>query len=168
MKVLALAVIATMAASSVSAIAFDYSASNKSNWKIGGKIAKRCVVNTYDGGTRSTTLDLASTDAQATASVTLWCNTHSGTANATYSSVNGGYMENADGDQIAYLVDISGTQNDLDLSSPQTVSQVTGNGDPSMGGVGPQSRTVKVKPQVTGMEYAGVYRDRIRVKVTPK
>lgn len=147
--------------SSSCGFAFDYFGSNESKWEIGGSIAERCVVSTYDGGDRSTSLDLSDPKAQATASVTLWCNTHGGTAKATYSSENAGNMVNEHGDKIAYTVDVDNAKN-ISLATAQTIEQVTGQGT----AVGEQSRTVKVAPLVNGREFAGVYRDTITVEVS--
>ncbi|GAL18070.1 hypothetical protein JCM19235_6623 [Vibrio maritimus] len=145
---------------SSSIFAFDYNGSNESKWDIGGSIAERCVVSTYDGGDRSTTLDLADASAQTTASVSLWCNTHSAKAKATYSSANSGDMVNEYGDKIKYLIDVDQAKN-LSLATAQEVDQLTGQGTQ----VGHQTKSVKVTPQVTGNEFAGTYRDTITVQV---
>lgn len=61
------------------------------SFDIGGSIDAECKVSNYSPE-RSTTLDLASSTAQTTASISLWCNTGQGTARTTYSSLNNGYM----------------------------------------------------------------------------
>lgn len=133
---------------------------NSSKWDIGGKIAERCTVSTYDGGPRSTSLDLASNNAQDTASVSLWCNTHNAKAKTTYSSKNKGQMINRTGDKISYTIDVDQAKG-LSLASKQTIDQITGQGN----AVGVQTRTVKVTPNVSGTEFAGIYRDTITVEV---
>ncbi len=162
MKKTILASVLALTATTAFADDFDYSSTaTSSEWEIGGTIAERCIVSTYDGGERSTTLDLANASAQTTASVSLWCNTHSAKAKTTYSSKNGGKMLNGDNDEIEYTIDISGTATGLDLASAQTVDQLTGHGTK----VGAQTRSVKVAPKLTGREYAGTYRDTIYVEV---
>lgn len=159
MKKTVLASVLALASSSV--FAFDYvDGTATSNWDIGGEIAERCVVETYDGGDRSTTLDLGSTDAQTTASVSLWCNTHAAKAKTTYTSKNGGVMINEAGDKINYTIDVDQSKG-LDLASAQTIDQLTGHGT----GAGHQTKSVKVAPKVSGREYAGIYRDTITVDV---
>lgn len=160
MKKVALTSVLVLASTSLFASDFDYSGSNSSQWDIGGEIAERCVVNTYAGGDRSTTLDLSSATAQTTASVSLWCNTHSAKAKTTYSSKNGGAMVNASGDKITYTIDVD-SEKGLDLASAKTINQDTGQGT----AVGVQTSSVKVTPQVGGLEFAGVYRDTITVEV---
>lgn len=134
---------------------------DQTSFDIGGQIQPECKVNNYSPE-RSVSLDLASGEAQTTASVSLWCNTGQGTAKTTYSSLNKGYMVSEEGKKIAYAVDISGTVNGMLLTSAQTVNQVTGKGvDGSEA-----TRSVKVKPLITGFEYAGTYRDTIEVTVS--
>ncbi len=161
MKKTLLASVLALASSSVFASDFDYvNGGNTSQWDIGGEIAERCVVSTYEGGDRSTTLDLGKAEAQTTASVSLWCNTHSAKAKTTYSSLNGGVMINEAGDKIAYTIDVDQAKG-LDLASVQTIDQLTGHGTK----VGHQTKSVKVTPLVGGREYAGTYRDTITVLV---
>ena len=131
------------------------------SFDIGGSIDAECKVSNYSPE-RSTTLDLASSTAQTTASISLWCNTGQGTARTTYSSLNNGYMVSEEGKRIAYSVDISGTTNDMLLTSAQTVNQVVGTGVDGAR----KTRAVKVKPLITGFEYAGTYRDTIEVTVS--
>ena len=163
MKKTLLALALGLSSTAVFASDFDYSKSSTTSWDVGGSIAERCVVNAFDGGDRSTSLDLSSTEAQTTASVSLWCNSRLGTARTTYSSHFGGVMINEEGDEISYTVDISGTQSGLDLSSPQSVNQVVNHGVNATGA----TRSVKVAPVVNGSEYAGIYRDIITVQVSP-
>jgi spore coat protein U-like protein len=131
------------------------------SFDIGGSIEPECKVSNYSPE-RSTTLDLASGTAQTTASVSLWCNTGQGTARTTYSSLNNGYMVSEEGKKIAYSVDISGTANDMLLTSAQTVNQIVGTGVDGA----QATRSVKVKPLITGFEFAGTYRDTIEVTVS--
>ncbi|MBE1298986.1 MAG: hypothetical protein GJ680_03620 [Alteromonadaceae bacterium] len=140
------------------------SASNTevTSFDVGGTVDPQCKVTNYSPE-RSTSLDLTTTDAQTTASISIWCNTGQGTAVTEYSSANNGYMVSSEGNQIAYRMDISGgIASDLLLTSPQTVNQTTGTG--VNGSV--QTRAVKIKPQVTGLEYAGTYTDTIAVTVS--
>ncbi|MCA0936342.1 hypothetical protein LCL85_12445 [Vibrio alginolyticus] len=163
MKKAVLTSILVLASSSVFAEDFDYvGGGDTSQWDIGGEIAERCVVSTYAGGDRSTTLNLGLAEAQTTASVTLWCNTHSAKASTTYSSLNGGVMVNEVGDEIKYTIDISGGEaTGLDLATAQTIQQLTGQGTE----VGEQTRSVSVTPLVGGREFAGTYSDTITVLV---
>ncbi len=142
--------------------AISVSDSETTSFDIGGQIDPECKVSNYSPE-RSTSLDLSSTEAQTTASVSIWCNTGQGTASTTYASTNGGYLVNEDGNQIAYLVDISGgTASDMALTSPQSVNQVAGSGVDGSAA----SRAVMIKPQVNGFEYAGTYSDTIEVTVS--
>lgn len=131
------------------------------SFDIGGEILPECKVSSYSPE-RSTSLDLSSSEAQTTASVSLWCNTGQGTANTTYASANAGFMVNENGQKIAYTMDVSGTASDLSLTSAQTVRQISGSGVDGA----QQTRSVKIKPIVTGFEYAGVYSDTIEVTVS--
>ena len=135
---------------------------NSTSFDIAGKIDSQCKVSSNAGGDRSTSLNLASAEAQTTASISLWCNTGQSTAKTTYESRNGGYMVHKDGHRIAYAVDITGTASDMRLTSSRTVDQLTGTGvDGSV-----STRAVKVKPLITGLEYAGTYTDTIEVTVS--
>lgn len=140
-------------------IAID--ADDNTSFDIGGEIKSECKVTNYSPE-RSTTLDLSSSEAQTTASVSLWCNTGQGTAKTTYSSQNGGFMVSEEGKKIAYSIDISGTANDLSLTSAQTVNQVVGKGTEGQ----ESTRSIAVKPLVNGYEYAGIYSDTIEVTVS--
>lgn len=142
----------------------DVTSTDTTSFEIGGTVTALCKVSNYDGGTRSTTLDLTSSTAQTTASVSSWCNTGQATVSTTYTSLNGGKLKGtANGGEIPYLIDISGTSTDLNLASAQTVNQVTGSGIS-----GDQAtRSVKVKPQINGFETADTYRDTITVTVAP-
>ena len=155
--ILALAVTTAFGASATISV----SDTETTSFDIGGQIAPECKVSNFSPE-RSTTLDLASSEAQTTASISLWCNTGQGTARTTYSSVNGGFMVNENGKKIAYAVDISGTANDLRLTSAQTVNQLVGKGTDGA----EATRAVRVKPLITGFEYAGTYSDTIEVTVS--
>ncbi|MCC2607277.1 hypothetical protein [Planctobacterium marinum] len=133
----------------------------QTSFDIGGEILPECKV-TNNAATTATALDLSSAEAQRTASISLWCNTGQGTAKTTYSSINGGYMVSQEGKKIAYSIDISGTANDLSLTRDQTVNQVSGKGVDGA----EATRSVSVKPLVTGFEYAGTYTDTIEVTVS--
>lgn len=133
----------------------------QTSFDIGGQILPECKV-ANNASESATSLDLSSTEAQTTASISLWCNTGQGTARTTYESVNGGYMVSEEGKKIAYAIDISGTANDLQLTSAQTINQVAGNGVEGA----EATRSVSVKPLVTGFEYAGTYTDTIEVTVS--
>jgi spore coat protein U-like protein len=155
--IIALAASTAMYANATISVSDD----NQTSFDIGGQILPECKVNNFSPE-RSTTLNLASGEAQTTASISLWCNTGQGTARTTYASANNGFMVSEEGQKIAYAIDISGTTNDMRLTSAQTVNQVAGQGVEGA----EATRSVKVKPLITGFEYAGVYRDTIEVTVS--
>lgn len=155
-----IAIVSSVAALNANAT-ISVSDTDQTSFDIGGQILPECKVSNYSPE-RSTSLDLSSSEAQTTASVSVWCNTGQGTASTTYASTNGGYLVNENGQQIAYSVDISGTANDLSLTSAQTVNQNAGSGVDGA----EQTRTVSVKPIITGFEYAGTYSDTIEVTVS--
>lgn len=134
---------------------------DQTSFDIGGQIQPECKVSN-SSSERSMALDLASSEAQTTASVSLWCNTGQGAARTTYSSLNNGYMVSAEGKKIAYSVDITGTANDMLLTSAQSIKQEVGTGVDGAD----VARDVKVKPLITGFEYAGTYTDTIEVTVS--
>ncbi|SHH75098.1 hypothetical protein [Ferrimonas marina] len=158
--------LATLVSFGAAADPISLDATNKSSFLIGGKIKEMCKVENYSPAERSLSLDLASQTAQTTASVGIWCNTGQGTAKTTYSSDNGGYLVNRDdpSKMIEYKIDISGgVASDVSLATDLMVNQVSGSGLEG----NKQTRSVKVTPMVGGFEYAGVYRDRIRITVSP-
>lgn len=130
------------------------------SFDIGGEILPECKVSN-SALSAATSLDLSSTDAQSAANVSIWCNTGQGTASTTYSSQNAGYLVNEDGKKIAYKIDIDGTASDLALTSDRTVNQQSGAGTDGADA----TKTVSIKPVVTGFEYAGTYSDTIEVTV---
>jgi spore coat protein U-like protein len=136
---------------------------NQTSFQIGGRIAAECKINSTTA-IDSSTLNLASSAAQEIADVEIWCNTGQATASTTYESLNNGVLDNENhaGQDIAYLIDISDTESNLSLTTPQTVNQAAGSG---VSGTS-QSRVVSIKPQITGFEYEGVYSDTILVTVT--
>lgn len=154
-----IAIVSSIAALNANAT-ISVSDTDQTSFDIGGQILPECKVSNYSPE-RSTSLDLASSESQTTASVSIWCNTGQGTASTTYSSANAGFLVNENGQKIAYSVDISGTANDLSLTSDQTVNQVSGSGVQGA----EQTRSVSVKPIITGFEYAGTYSDTIAVTV---
>lgn len=135
----------------------------QTSFLIGGNIAAECKVNST-AATNATSLDLSSSSAQNIANVEIWCNTGQSTASTTYESFNNGVLDNNthQGEDIAYLIDISETSSDLSLTSSQTVNQSASTG---VNGAS-TSRTVSIKPQITGFEYEGAYSDTISVTVS--
>ncbi|SHH75071.1 Csu type fimbrial protein [Ferrimonas marina] len=156
--VLALAALVSFGASAAN---IDVTATDNTSFDIGGTIAPTCKVDNFIGDRGD--LDLSESVRQNTASVSIWCNTGQATAKTTYSSLNNGFMEDANGNQIGYLVTVDGLFNDVDLTQDRSGNQLAGSG---LNG-GQQSRTVRITPQVTGFEYAGVYSDTISVTVAP-
>ncbi|WP_028115320.1 hypothetical protein [Ferrimonas senticii] len=161
MKKALLAIVLTTVAGS--AMAFDYeNGGDTSDWKIGGQVDERCVLETYDGGDRSTSLNLVDNSFQTTASVTIWCNNKSGTNNVTYTSENNGFFLNDAGDKIEYEAEIDGKS--FFLKTPQMISQISGNVN-----VGHQTKSFKIKPLGTAATAAaGIYSDVITATITPK
>jgi len=136
-------------------------AQKSSTFIVGGRIQALCKVR-HNTKSRSLRLDLSSPQAQKTNHVYIWCNTGQSSASATYSSVNQGYLVNDNGNKIPYLISIPQTANSVSLATPQTVSQRAGSGTKGED----KRRNIRVIPQVNGLEYAGVYRDTIRVTVS--
>lgn len=136
---------------------------NETSFEISGTILPECKVNST-AVTGATSLNLASTEAQSVASVEIWCNTGQSSANTTYESLNGGVLKNDthNGEDIAYLLDISDTETGVDLSSAQTISQGAGSDTEGLS----VARTVSIRPQVNGFEYEGSYTDTISITVT--
>jgi len=134
---------------------------NSTSIDMGGTIEPTCKVRN-NVKQRSLNLDLSSSSAQKTNNVFIWCNTGQSKAQATYSSLNGGYLKNENGDLIPYLFTVANTASNLSLVTPQTVSQRTGSGKAGKD----KGRVIKITPQVNGYEYAGIYRDTIEVTVS--
>lgn len=145
------ACLAAMSANSSDSVSLDMS----------GTIEPMCKVRN-NVKARSLRLDLTSNKAQNTNNVFIWCNTGQSNANATYSSLNNGYLVNEHNQSIPYLLTVANTARDLSLASPKTVSQRAGSGTKGKD----KGRVIKVKPQVNGFEYAGTYRDTISVTVS--
>jgi hypothetical protein len=156
-----IAIVSSFAALNANA-AIQVSDDNQTSFDIGGSIEAECKINST-ALTGAATLDLASTASQDVATVELWCNTGQSTASTTYTSTNSGVLKNGthDGQDIAYLLDVSQTQSDMNLSSAQTVAQASNTGVDGAS----TSRTVSIKPQITGFEYEGSYSDTITVTV---
>ena len=126
----------------------------------GGSIDPVCKVRT-NVKNRSLNLDLTSATRQRTSGIFIWCNTGQNQTQTTYSSDNDGFLVNENGNTIPYLIQIPQTLDNTSLATPQTVSQRTGSGTSGKD----RGRNIRVIPQVTGFEYAGTYRDTIRVTV---
>ena len=141
----------------------NVSDTQQTSFEIAGNIQPQCKI-TNTATALANTLNLASSEAQNVASIEIWCNTGQNNANTTYSSNNAGVLKNAthSGRDIAYLLDVSETQNGLNLATDQTVSQTSGigiNGETI-------ARTIAIRPQVNGFEYEGTYSDTISVTVS--
>ncbi|MCC2607419.1 Csu type fimbrial protein [Planctobacterium marinum] len=134
---------------------------NSTSIEMGGTIEPTCKVRN-NVKQRAVNLDLSSSRAQRTNNVFIWCNTGQSNAQATYNSLNGGYLRSENGDSIPYLFTVANTAANLSLTSPQTVTQRTGSGTAGKD----KGRVIKVTPQINGFEYAGVYRDTIEVTVS--
>ena len=158
-----IAIVASFAALNANAT-IELSHTDTTSFDVGGSIAAECKINSTQAA-GATSLDLASSSAQEVASVELWCNTGQSTARTTYSSFNNGVLSNGThaSQDIAYLIDIAETDSGLglDLTNPQTVSQSSSTG---VNGAS-TSRTVSIKPIITGFEYEGSYSDTITVTV---
>jgi hypothetical protein len=156
-----IAIVASFAALNANAT-IELSHTDTTSFDVGGSIAAECKINSTQAP-GATSLDLASSNAQEVASVELWCNTGQSTARTTYSSLNNGVLSNGThaSQDIAYLIDIAETGSDLSLTSSQTVSQSSSTG---VNGAS-TSRTVSIKPIITGFEYEGSYSDTITVTV---
>ena len=156
-----IAIVASFAALNANAT-IELSHTDTTSFDVGGSIAAECKINSTQAA-GATSLDLASSSAQEVASVELWCNTGQSTASTTYSSSNNGVLSNGThaSQDIAYLIDIAETGSDLSLTSSQTVSQSSSTGVNGSS----TSRTVSIKPQITGFEYEGSYSDTITVTV---
>jgi spore coat protein U-like protein len=126
----------------------------------GGNIDAICKVRTKVKS-RAINIDLTSAPRQKTSNIFIWCNTGQSQAQATYESVNGGYLVNENGNTIPYMIQIPQTLDNTSLATPQTVSQRAGSGINGSD----KGRNIRVIPQVTGFEYAGTYRDTIQVTV---
>lgn len=140
----------------------ELSHTHETSFQIGGTVEAQCKVNSIQS-TNAASLNLASTSAQEIATVEIWCNTTQSTPTTTYASANSGKLANNKhtGQDIAYLLDIDQTQTGMSLTNPQTVNQ-----DVSTGVTGSStSRTVSIRPQVSGYEYEGGYSDTISVTV---
>lgn len=111
---------------------------------------------------RATNLDLSTATMQKTNNVFIWCNTGQSAASATYESENSGNLVNENGNTIPYLITVPKSGSNLSLATPQTITQRAGNGVNGSD----KGRVVKVKPQVNGFEYAGTYRDTIKVTIS--
>ncbi len=135
--------------------------SNTSSFNIGGQILPECKVANFSPE-QATALDLTSSTAQPSATVSVWCNTGQNSANTTYTSTNAGYLVDGTGNRIAYNLGIPGSASDLNLATPQTVSQSAGLGTAGES----QDTTVSIIPQVNGFETAGAYSDTIAVTVS--
>lgn len=133
---------------------------NTAELDFGGSIEPVCKVRT-NFRNRSINLDLTSSARQRTSGIFIWCNTGQSQAQTTYSSDNDGNLVNENGNTIPYLIQIPQTLDNTSLATPQTVSQRTGTGTSGQD----RGRNIRVIPQVTGFEYAGTYRDIIRVTV---
>lgn len=129
--------------------------------EFGGSVDPICRVN-HDPKARSGNLDLSSATSQKTNRVFIWCNTGQSNASTTYESINGGYLKNENGDSIPYSVRIPQTENEINLTSAQTVLQRSGTGIAGED----KGRMVWVTPQVSGFEYTGSYTDTILITVT--
>lgn len=144
-------------------IALD--ADDNTSFDIGGEITSECKIDNTSSND-ALDLNLASSEAQSVASVEIWCNTGQSTASTTYSSLNNGKLKNGtnSGQDISYLLDIADTANGtgLDLSTARTVSQASGIGTSGES----ESKSISIRPQVSGYEYAGTYSDTISVTVS--
>jgi spore coat protein U-like protein len=154
-----IALLSTVAALSAQAN-ISVTDTDKTSFDIGGEIQPECKVSN-SALSSATALDLSSTSAQTAANVSIWCNTGQAAASTTYSSQNAGFLVNETGKKIAYKIDIDGTASDLALTSDQVVSQESGQGVEGADA----SKSVSIKPVVTGFEYAGTYSDTIEVTV---
>lgn len=134
---------------------------NETSFDIGGTITAECKV-TNASTDAATALDLSSASAQSASSVSVWCNTGQNSANTTYASANDGYLINENGDRIPYNINVGEQTNNLSLTSPQTVQQVSGTGANGEA----LSSDVAILPQVNGFESSGAYSDTIAVTVT--
>lgn len=127
---------------------------------IGGDIEAICKVRTKVKN-RSINLDLSSATLQKTNLIYIWCNTGQSNAQTTYESLNGGYLVNENGNLIPYMIQIPLTLDETNFTSPRTVAQRAGTGVQG----DDLKRTIKIRPLVTGFDYAGTYRDTIKVTV---
>ena len=151
----------TVALSCGSVASISVSDGQRTDIDVSGSIDPICKVSN-NVRNRATKLDLSVSKRQRTNRIFIWCNTGQSTAQTTYSSLNQGYLVNANGNKIPYLVTIPQTISGADLTTPKTVSQRTGHGLKGQN----KGRNVHIIPQVTGFEYAGTYRDTIRVTVS--
>lgn len=156
-----IAIVSSFAALNANA-AIKVTDDDKTSFDIGGTIKAECKINSTTL-TGAATLDLKTAAYQDVATVELWCNTAQSTASTTYTSTNSGKLKNGkhSGQDISYLMDISQTQSDMNLSSAQTVAQSSSTGTKGDSTV----RTISIKPQVNGYEYEGSYSDTISVTV---
>lgn len=156
-----IAIVTSFAALNANA-AIEVSHNDSTSFDIGGSIAAECKINSTQAS-GATGLDLASSSAQEVASVELWCNTGQSTASTTYASLNSGVLKNGthSGQDISYLLDVSETQSDMNLTTAQTIAQSASTGINGSS----TSRTISIKPQVNGFEYEGGYTDTITVTV---
>lgn len=134
---------------------------NQTSFDIGGEIAPECKVSNLSQE-QSTALDLSSNQSQNAGNVSIWCNTGQNAADTTYSSANDGFLVNDNGNQIAYRVNVDGVTSELNLTTPQTVSQGAGIGVDG----NDQASVVSIAPQISGLETAGSYTDTISVTVS--
>lgn len=156
-SVLILSITAAFSASA----AIQVADTNETSFQIGGEILPECKVSST-ALSGATSLDLGSTSAQDAASVSIWCNTGQENATTTYESTNAGFLVNAEGKKIAYKIDVAGEQTDIALTSATTIQQSTGTGVDASD----ETRTISIKPEVTGFEFSGTYSDTIEVTVT--
>ena len=149
--------IATIAAFNATA-AIKVADTESSSFDIGGNIVEECKVTSTANGNQ---LKLDSAEAQAVATVEIWCNTGQSTASTTYRSTNAGFLKNADraGKDIAYTVSVANSN--FALTTEQTINQAA---DSGVDGA-TKTETVSITPTVNGLEYAGNYSDTITVTV---
>lgn len=131
------------------------------SFSIGGTIESTCTV-TSTQAVGITDLDLTSASSQSLGSINVWCN-NGETSTTTYQSENGGVLQTASDDEIAYKLVLGGETVEFDASGAASLNPTTaGTGT---GGT-TASTTVNVIPEVTGLEAAGNYTDTITVTVT--
>jgi len=133
----------------------------QTSFDISGTIAAECKVN-HTNLESSAALDLTTSTAQNASSVAVWCNTGQSSADTTYRSVNNGFLVDESGNRIAYSINVGEQANNLSLSSPQTVKQLSGSG---VNGDSVAS-DIAIIPQVSGLENSGSYSDTIAVTVS--
>lgn len=148
----------SMVASTANAAQLLGTDTNTTSFVIGGEIAATC--KTTHTTQNATGINLGSAAAQTVASVNVWCN-NGNMATTTYSSTNNGKLVSGS-NEISYLMNVTDTATDVNLTSDQTVSQAAGAG--TDGTV--ITKDIQIKPQVNGLETAGTYSDTITVTVT--